>query len=81
MKLTQISSSPDEISSRLHVNTLLDGKKKRHTSRLTPPQKISTGISMFPKLFGSARRSGNKKNQILKSAKIVDTGIETAQIN
>ena len=42
---------------------------------------ISTGINMFRKLFGSARRSGNKKNQILKSTKIVDTGIETAQIN
>ena len=37
---------------------------------------------MFPKLFGSARRRGKKKNQILKSTKIVDTGIaQTAQIN
>ena len=36
---------------------------------------------MFPKLFGSARRRGKKKNQILKSTKIVDTGIEMAQIN
>ena len=36
---------------------------------------------MFPKLFGSARRSGNKKNYILNSTKTVDTGIETPQIN
>ena len=60
----------------------LDGRNKQIRGRLIPPQLISTGVSMFPKLFGSARRRGKKKNQILKSTKIVDTGIaQTAQIN
>ena len=40
----------------------LGGSKKRQTGRLIPPELISTGISLLPKLFGSARRRGKKKN-------------------
>ena len=40
----------------------LGGRKKRQTGRLIPPKLISTGISLLPKLFGSARRRGKKKN-------------------
>ena len=59
----------------------LSGRKKRQTGRLIPPYLISTEISLFLKLFGNARRRGKKKNQILKYTTVVDTGIETAQIN